>query len=188
MKEKLKTLFSLFITFFKIGLFTFGGGYAMIPLIEREVVTRKRWISSETLLETIAIAESTPGPIAINMATFIGSEKAGALGAAAATVGVVMPSFLIILVISLFLEDFKKLKVVSYAFRGIRAAVLALIIKAVFTLGKKTSWGVFSAICFAASFLLVAFLKVNAFFIIIGAALLGILYSVILRRKKGGEK
>ena len=188
MKNKIKTLLSLFITFFKIGLFTFGGGYAMIPLIEREVVDRKKWIGGEELIEIIAVAESTPGPIAINMATFIGSKKAGALGAAAATAGVVLPSFVIILIISTFLEDFKNIKAVSFAFRGIRAAVLALIVKAVFTLGKKTPWGFFSAVCLAAAFILTAFLKVNAFFVIIGAVLLGIIYSEIFRRRKGGEK
>lgn len=92
MKEKLKKVFQLFITFIKIGAFTFGGGYAMVPLIQRETVEKKKWINDDDILEIVAIAESTPGPIAVNSATFVGYKTAGVLGAAAATIGVVLPS------------------------------------------------------------------------------------------------
>ena len=104
MKEYFKKLFTVFITFFKIGAFTFGGGYAMIPLIQRETVENHKWISDDDILDIIAIAESTPGPIAINSATFVGYKVAGFWGSFAATLGVVLPSFIIILVISYVLD------------------------------------------------------------------------------------
>lgn len=123
---------TLFLTFFKIGAFTFGGGYAMIPLIQREATEKKKWISDQELLDIVAVAESTPGPIAINSATFVGSKVAGFFGAFWATIGVVLPSFLIILAISAILSQFESLRLVQYAFAGIRAGVLALILKALF--------------------------------------------------------
>ena len=126
----MKKLIDLFLTFAKIGAFTFGGGYAMIPLIQKEAVENKKWISDDDVLEIIAIAESTPGPIAINSATYIGYRRAGVLGSAAATLGVVMPSFTIIYVISLFLDEFLKFELVAFAFRGIQAGVVYLILSA----------------------------------------------------------
>ena len=142
-KEKVKNLLTLFLTFFKIGIFTFGGGYAMIPLVERECVSKKKWMEHNEFMDMIAIAESTPGPIAINMATYTGFRQGGVLGSAFATLGVVLPSFIIIFVISLFFDKFLELKLVSYAFRGIQACVIYLIlnagIKMVKKLEKKTS-------------------------------------------------
>ena len=108
MKEKLKKVFQLFITFIKIGAFTFGGGYAMVPLIQRETVEKKKWINDDDILEIVAIAESTPGPIAVNSATFVGYKTAGVLGAAAATIGVVLPSFTIIYFISFVIDKFEE--------------------------------------------------------------------------------
>ena len=121
MKEKLKKVFQLFITFIKIGAFTFGGGYAMVPLIQRETVEKKKWINDDDILEIVAIAESTPGPIAVNSATFVGYKTAGVLGAAAATIGVVLPSFTIIYFISFVIDKFENNTAVKYAFSGIRA-------------------------------------------------------------------
>ncbi len=135
--QKLKRLFLLFLTMFKIGLFTFGGGYAMIAIIERELVERKKWIENEEFLDLIAIAESTPGPLAINTATYIGYKIGGFFGSVFATLGVVLPSFIIIFVISLFFDAFISLKFVSYAFRGIQACVAFLIISAGFKMLKK---------------------------------------------------
>ena len=114
----MKPVFDLFLTFMKIGAFTFGGGYAMIPLIQREVCTNKKWLKDEDILDIIAIAESTPGPIAINAATFVGYRVAGFFGAFMATLGVVLPSFVIITAISFVLKAFGDLKVVKYAFTG----------------------------------------------------------------------
>ena len=120
----------LFFTFFKIGLFTFGGGYAMIANIREVVVEQKKWLTEEELLQVITIAESTPGPIAINLATYVGFKKGRLPGSAAATVGVVLPSLAIIYAISLFLDGFMANKYVAYAFVGIQCAVAFLILKA----------------------------------------------------------
>lgn len=128
--EKKKSFFELFLNFFKIGLFTFGGGYAMLALIESELVEKKKWIGKEEFLDMVAIAESTPGPIAINSATYIGYKRGGVLGSALSTLGVVLPSFLIIFTISLFLDAFLTFELVGYAFRGIQACVVYLIISA----------------------------------------------------------
>ena len=128
--KKLKQLFKLFFTMFKIGLFTFGGGYAMIAVIEREIVEKNSWISHEEYMDIIAIAESSPGPIAINTATFVGYKVSKFLGSVFATLGVVLPSFLLIYVISFFYEKFLSLKYVGYAFRGIQACVSFIIISA----------------------------------------------------------
>ena len=128
--KKTKLLWTLFSTLFKIGLFTFGGGYAMLALLESELVEKKGWLEKDEYLDMVAIAESTPGPIAINCATYVGFKQGGVLGSAAATLGVVMPSFIIIYVISLFLDAFLTLELVSYAFRGIQAGVVYLILSA----------------------------------------------------------
>ena len=167
----------LFLTFGRIGLFTFGGGYAMIPLIQREAVDNKGWISQEDLLDVIAIAESTPGPIAINSSTFIGSKVAGKRGAACATLGVVLPSFLIIIAISYVLEAFEHIRAVQYAFWGIRAGVLALILKALWSLfgSCKKDW--FSYCVMIGAFAAVAFFKVNAILVIVVCAALGLIAS-----------
>lgn len=134
--SKTKLILKLFLTFFKIGAFTFGGGYAMIPLIEKETVEKNEWITSEEILEVFAISESTPGPIAINTATFIGYKIAGFFGAAAATLGVVLPSFIIILIVAKFIEKFRTSTFVSGALTGLKPCVVALIGVAVLTIGK----------------------------------------------------
>lgn len=183
MKSKLKLLFSVFWTFFKIGAFTFGGGYAMIPLIQTETVEKKKWINDDDILEIIAIAESTPGPIAINSSTFVGYKVAGFLGALCGTLGVVLPSFIIILAISYLISEFKDILAVQYAFRGIRAAVLALIIKAWWTMYKKAPKGLIAYIIMILSFIAVAFFDVNVFFVIILCAVIGLVSSIIASRR-----
>jgi chromate transporter len=135
--KKLKSLFNLFITLFKIGLFTFGGGYAMIAVLQRELVERKKWIEQEEFLDLIAIAESTPGPIAINSATYIGYKVAGVLGSVFATLGMVLPSFIIIYLISLVFDKFLSFVFVQYAFRGIQACIAFLILSAGFKMFKS---------------------------------------------------
>lgn len=183
MKEKLKTCLTLFLTFLKIGAFTFGGGYAMIPIIEKEMVEKHKWIKNEDILDIFAIAESTPGPIAINSATFIGYKIGGVFGSFCATFGVVLPSFVIISIISLVLREFSDIKVVQYAFNGIRAGVLALIIKALVSMYKKAPKGLFSYILMGASFILAAFTDINVIFVIIGCGLAGLFNSLILKRR-----
>ena len=179
----LKKLFTLFLTFFKIGAFTFGGGYAMIPLIQRETVENQGWISDDDILEIIAIAESTPGPIAINSATFVGYKVAGFFGSFFATLGVVLPSFIIILAISYVLEAFQSLQAVTYAFNGIRAGVLALIFKALFGMYKKSKKNAVSYIVMALAFVTVAFFKVNTLIVIVGCAVIGLITSILASRR-----
>ena len=127
LKEKLKRALNLFLTFFRIGAFTFGGGYAMVGLIHREMVEKKKWIDDQEMLDVIAIAESTPGVIALNTATYVGAKVAGVLGAFVASIAVMLPSVIIISLISLAIEEFGSNKYVKWAFLGIRSAVAALI-------------------------------------------------------------
>ena len=183
MKVSWKTLWQVFVTFFKIGAFTFGGGYAMIPLIQREAVENRHWVTDEDILDIITIAESTPGPIAINTATFVGYRAAGVLGSVAGTLGVVLPSFCIILLISYVLREFQDIKAVQYAFAGIRAGVLALIIKALWGMYKKCPKSAVSYIVMAAAFVLAAFVDISVLPILIGCALFGLVSTLVMERK-----
>ena len=135
--EKLKRALLLFLTMFKIGLFTFGGGYAMVAILERELVERKKWMEHEEFMDLLSIAESTPGPIAVNSATYIGYKSCGVLGSFFATLGVVLPSFIIIFLISIFYDAFIQIKWVGYAFKGINACVAFLILSAGLKMLKK---------------------------------------------------
>ena len=183
--EKWKTCLALFLTFFKIGGFTFGGGHAMIPLIQREAVENKKWITDDDILEIIAIAESTPGPVAINSATFVGYRTAGFWGAVCATFGVVLPSFVIILAIAYLLNSFMEIKAVQYAFRGINAGVLALLFKALWNMYKKSPKGWVSYVVMGGSFLLTAVLKINIFIVIAGCAIFGLVTALLAERRLG---
>lgn len=174
---KKNLLLPLFITFFKIGAFTFGGGYAMIPIIQREIVENRKWLSDEDILDIIAVSESTPGPIAINSATFVGYKIAGFWGAFFSTFSVVLPSFFIISVISVLLKEFSSIKAVSYAFFGIRAAVLALLLRALFIMYNKCPKNPISYFIIAISFILSAFFGINLIFVIIICAIVGLTAS-----------
>ncbi len=187
-ESKLKTALRLFATFFKIGAFTFGGGYAMIPLIQKETVENHKWITDDDILEIVAIAESTPGPIAINSATFVGYRVCGVLGALFATLGVVLPSFIVISIIAFILNEFQELDVVQYAFFGIRAGVLALLVKALWSMFKKCPHGVIPYTIAAVAFILSAIVDINVLYIIIGCALAGIISSLIIAKKTDGGK
>lgn len=171
-KEILKELLLLFATFFKIGLFSFGGGYAMLSLIEAEVVDKHKWISKGELMDIFAIAESTPGPIAVNTATFIGTVRLGAFGGVFATLGVVLPSFIIITVLSYILNLVKDNQWVGYIFKGIRVGVLVLIGKAVWSFFKGIKKTAFSFALMTISFILVFFLKVDVIYVILGTIVL----------------
>ena len=185
MDSKWKRILTLFLTFFKIGAFTFGGGYAMIPLIQREIVEKHGWMEDEDILDIFAIAESTPGPIAINSATFVGWRVAGFWGAALATTGVVLPSFVIILLISFLLTGFADIPAVQYAFFGIRAGVLALLIKALWTMYKKNPKHPIGYGIMAAAFIITAFFDVPVLAVIVGCAAVGLISSLIQWRKEG---
>lgn len=181
----MKKLWELFITFFRIGAFTFGGGYAMIPLIQKEVADNKKWVSDEDILDIVAIAESTPGPIAINAATFIGYKTAGVKGSAVATLGVVLPSFVIISVIAYLLTEFAHIRVVRYAFFGIRAGVLALVAKSLYTMYKKAPKGISASLISLLSFIFVAFANVNTLLVIALGAMAGLIITYIKARREG---
>ena len=133
----MNTVLDLFLTFAKIGLFTFGGGYAMISLIEDSCVEKKQWITHDEMLNVTVIAESTPGPIAINCATFVGYKQKGLIGAVAATIGIVLPSFCIIFLISMFLDNFLEIAWIAHAFMGVKIAVGILILDAAIKMIKK---------------------------------------------------
>ena len=185
MDSKIKRIWQLFCVFLRIGAFTFGGGYAMIPLIQHEVVENKKWITDDDILNIIAIAESTPGPIAINSATFVGYKTAGFWGAVAATSGVVLPSLVIIIIISLVLTQFEHLTAVKYAFFGIRAGVLALIVKAWYAMFKKSNKHIASYAISIGAFICAAVIDINVLFVIIGCAIAGYAASAVI---SGREK
>ena len=172
----------LFLKFLKIGAFTFGGGYAMIPLIRREIAQREGWIDDKDIL---AVSESTPGPIAVNTATFVGYRLAGPLGAAAATIGVVLPSFVIIFALSFILRQFEELRAVRYAFWGIRVAVVALVFSALVSMAKECPRNVMSYLLAGAAFVLVGLFGANSILVLIACALVGLAASKL---KIGGMK
>ena len=183
LKTNWKAVWKLFTTFFKIGAFTFGGGYAMIPLIQKEAVEKNNWITDEDILEIIAIAESTPGPIAINSATFVGYRTAGVMGSVAATLGVVLPSFVIIYAISFVLRQFQELKAVQYAFQGIRAGVLALLCKALWGMYKKNQKNWASYIVMAGAFILTGLLDMSVLPVLVGCAVFGLVTAKVMEGK-----
>ncbi len=182
--KKCKELLGVFL---KIGAFTFGGGYAMIPLIKREVAEGKKWLTEEEIFDIIAIAESTPGPLAINCATFVGGRVAGFAGALAATFGVVLPSFLVILAVSGILLRIEELAVVKSAFLGIRAGVLVLIGSALISLFGQTKKDVFSYGILLPAFLAAFVFHINTIFILIVCAAAGIVRSCLIKGKGGGK-
>jgi len=178
-----RKLWELFLSFLKIGAFTFGGGYAMMPIMHKEVVEKKQWATDEDILKLLVISESTPGVLAVNSATFIGYKIAGFFGALLATLGVVLPSFIVISIISLFIIQFKELEWVNYAFMGIRAGVAMLILNAVFKLSKKVKKTVFSYIIFTAAFIVALLTEFSVILLLLMGALLGIIYGYINMKK-----
>ncbi|MBE7054714.1 MAG: chromate transporter [Ruminococcaceae bacterium] len=178
----MKTLWELFAAFFRIGAFTFGGGYAMLSLIQKEVVENKKWATDEEVLDYYAVAQCTPGVIAVNTATFIGYKQKGVLGAVAATFGVVLPSLIIISIIAAVLQNFMQYEIVQHIFGGIRVAVAVLIVNAVITMGKKAIIDRLCVILSISAFLVsVIFPSVSPVFIVLAAALTG-----IVTMKRGG--
>lgn len=178
----MKKLLKLFLTFFKIGLFTFGGGYAMISLVQNEFVDKQKAVTEDEFLDLIAIAESTPGPIAINMATYIGYKAKGIWGAILATLGVILPSFTIIFIISLFLGNFLEYPLVQKAFRGISCAVAVIILFAGIKLLKNVKKSVLPLTVFVVTILLMVLDEINiinfpylTIAIILSGGLIGIL-------------
>ena len=188
-------LLELFFTFAKIGLFTFGGGYAMISIIENQCVERKKWISSDEMMNMTVIAESTPGPIAINCSTFAGYKRAGIPGAFAATLGMVMPSFLVIYFISMYLDNFLELTIIANAFKGIKIGVGFLILNAGITMLKKMPKKKLSKaimICSCVTMLCVNFFswKISSISLMVVAAIVSLVLFNIqeIKKQKGSVK
>lgn len=189
----MKKYFELFWTFFKLGLFTFGGGYAMIPQIKEIVVENKKWATLDDVLEIIAIAESTPGPIAINMATYIGYKQGKFFGSICSTLGVVLPSIIIIYIISLFFEQFLSLVYVQYAFVGIKCAVAFLIIKAGIGMFNKMKKSILNLVLFFFVLsLLILFeltsISFSSIVLIIIGGIIGIIANSMINHKNKEEK
>lgn len=179
-------LLELFLSFFKIGAFTFGGGYAMMPVMHKEVVEKKNWASDEDILKILVISESTPGVLAVNSATFIGYKIRGFWGSLVATLGVVLPSFIIISLLSFFIIEFKNNEYVAYAFSGIRAGVAVLIFNAVFKLSKKIKKNWFTYLTIVLVTITALFTSISAIYILLAGAIIGIIYGLLLVRN-GGE-
>lgn len=184
----------LFLTFVKIGLFTFGGGYAMLALIENVCVEKKKWITHDEMVNITVIAESTPGPIALNCATYVGYKQKGLLGAIAASIGVVLPSFLIIFLISLFLDNFLQIKWIASAFKGIKIAVGILIIDAGIKMIKKMKKKPLPIIILVCAFIAMLLVDVfslrfsTIFFILIAAAVGLVAFFIERQKDKGSDE
>jgi chromate transporter len=179
----------LFWTFFLIGAFTFGGGYAMLPLVQAEVAQRG-WIPAQELVDFVAVSESTPGPFAVNMATYVGSEVAGVFGAVCATLGVVLPSFVIIYLVSMFLDSFLSISIIANAFKGIKVGVGILILRAGLNMGKKLPKNNLTRVitlCSLSVMLLVNIfsLKISTITLMLAAGIVGI--SAAVCRKDGAD-
>ena len=183
MKDKLSQLGKLFCTFAVVGVTTFGGGYAMLPALQREVVERRRWATEEEVMDWYAIGQCTPGVIAVNTATFVGQQQAGILGGIFATLGVVFPSLVIITIIAAFIQNFAHLPAVQSAFAGIRVCVCVLILNAVVKLWKKSVVDWKTLIIFIAVFACSVFFSVSPVIYVISAALAGITVKELEARK-----
>ena len=186
-------LLDLFLTFAKIGLFTFGGGYAMISLIENDCVEKKKWITHDEMMDVTVIAESTPGPIAINCATYVGYKKGRLPGAIIATLGIVLPSFIIIFLISKFFDRFLEITWAANAFRGIKIAVGILIVDAAVKMlikMKKKPMPIVMVACSAVAMMLISIFSINisSMVLLFSAAFIGIIVFIIESDAKKGRK
>jgi chromate transporter len=184
---KKSLLSDLFLTFLKIGAFTFGGGYAMIALISKEAVDKHHWLSENEFLDLIAIAESTPGPIAINSATYVGYKVKGFWGSFFATLGVVLPSFVSIVIISFFIEQFRTLPLVDDAFKGIAAGVAVLIMNAAFKFYKSLAKNWLAFVLMAMAFGLMIFDVIETPLIILIGGIVGLIYQLVTQTKVGNR-
>lgn len=190
--NRFKTYVSLFASFFKIGLVTFGGGLAMLPILKRDLVDSKGWLTEDEILDYFAIGQSTPGIIAVNVATFVGYKRAGVIGSIFSTSGIVFPSLIIITLIAAFVSNFNELVWVQKALKGINVAVSVLLVKAVFSFGKKTVFDLCTFFIAALSFVLMFAFNVQGVWIVIGSALLGWIFQTIksscFLKNNGGEE
>ena len=179
-------LLKIFYSFFKIGLFTFGGGFAMIPLIEREVIERRRWIAKEDFVDMLVLAQSAPGPIALNAAVFAGYKVRGFVGAMAAVLGVVIPSFSVILLVAMFFANIRHNPVVDAAFKGMRPAVVALIVAPLMGIVKGMAWWGMAVVAIVG--ILVWYFSISPVLFLVAAAAAGVIYVFLTARKAKSDQ
>lgn len=172
----------LFTTFSKIGAFTIGGGYAMIPVIQREIVEKRAWVSREEFLDMLAISQSAPGILAINISIFIGQRLKGAKGSIVAAIGTALPSFLMILLIAMFFRNFRENDIVNRIFMGIRPVVVALIAVPLISLSRSTKLNRYTSFIPVISVLLIVLLGISPVYLIIAGGLLGLFYFYLIKR------
>lgn len=177
----MKILMDMFITFFKIGAFTLGGGYAMLPIIQKEVVKKKKWIGETKFLDMVAIYQSAPGPLAVNISAFVGQKMKGLMGLITSTLGAILPSFIIIILVASVFLGIENSPVVQRVFQGIRPAVVALIAVPVISMGKTAKVNKKNFIIPLLAAVLVAVFKITPIYVILGAAAIGVID--VLRRK-----
>ena len=186
-KKLLPTLLELYAAFFRTGLFTFGGGLAMMPMLQKEIIEKKHWLTDEDLIDYYAIGQSTPGIIAVNVATFVGYRQAGVLGGIIATLGIISPSIIIITILAGTINSISEYPKVQAALKGINVAVAALLTTVIIKFAKKTIKNVWNVLFMLAAFALIFFLKVPSFIIILAAIGIGCLNVVRLKKKAERE-
>ena len=172
-------LLNMFITFFKIGAFTFGGGYAMIPIIQEEVVSKKKWIDDSEFMDALAVAQGSPGPVAVNTSIYVGYRIGGLPGALTAVLGTILPSFLIILLIAMFFYQFRDYAIIDKIFLGIRPAIVALILSAVYKLMRKTKFGYKRLLISLAALLAIVFLDISPIYLVIAGGVGAVIYNKV---------
>jgi len=181
----MKNILKLFVIFAKIGSVAFGAGYVMLPLLRREFAEKRDWVTEEEIMDYFAVAQCTPGVIAVNSATFIGRKQAGIAGAISATLGVIFPSLMIITVIAMFLKNFAEIQLVSYALTGIRACVCAMIVSTLIGLAKKSIIDKISLLIALFVFIIMCIFDISPIIFVVCAGILGILVNLV---KRGAKK
>ena len=184
MNEKKTSLLELYTAFFKVGLFTFGGGLAMLPIIEREVVDNKKWATYEELLDYYAVSQSTPGIIMVNVSTFIGYKERGLIGGIVSTLGVVSPSLIIITLIASLIENFASISYVQFALKGIAAGISAIMISSLIKLGKSSIKDILGVVLCIIGFVISYFTKISIIYVVVFGIAVGIIKYKLLEVKK----
>ena len=188
LKERLKMLGELYFVFAKIGTFTFGGGLAMMPMMQRELIEKRKWITEEDLIDYYAVGQSTPGIVAVNVATFVGFKQAGILGGIISTIGMITPSLVIIMILASLINSISEYSYVQKALRGINVAVAALMTWVIINFARKTIKNLENAIFMLLGFGLVFFLKIPSFWIILSALLIGVILTFAVRHTEKNEQ
>jgi chromate transporter len=176
-------LWSMFITFFKIGAFTFGGGYAMLPIIQEEIVKKKNWIEESEFIDAIALAQASPGPVAVNTSVYCGHRLRGYPGAIVCALGTILPSFITILLIAMFFYEFRDNPIIDKVFMGIRPAVVALILSAVYKIWKKSRFGVDKLLVAIVSIVLIIALDISPVWLVLAGGLGSIAVNKVKNRR-----